>query len=305
MREPQRWLDSSSTRLESRLLRTVVDEPLPDAALLRVSRRLGVSAALLASTSAGLAQAAVAQAATATAAATSTSLLVTLGKAVAIGLSVGTLMVGTAHWAMTSDSTKLVSSSASVTSAPPQSRPTPASAVNLEPQPERTAAMPDEAVRAPTAAARLQPASTLAPLPSLLEPTESPKRVPVGTAIARFSDEPEALPKPTPKSLASEAVPTAPVRPRSSLASEVRALDAIRAALSSGNARLALDELRHGEQQGVFQMLSREAAALRVEALGSLGRTKEAATLARQLIAQGVSPAQKLALERWLADPKQ
>jgi hypothetical protein len=300
MREPQRWLDSSSAKLEARLLGTVVGEPLPDAALLRVSKRLGVSAALLASTSAGLSQAAVAQAASATAAATSTSLLATLGKAVAVGLSVGTLMVGTAHWAMTGDFAKPVSSSAAVTSPPAQSSPTLSSAVNLEPQPEITASILVEPTGAPSLTTRHQPPSSTESLRLALVP-------PKGPAVARFSDEPEpavALPKPATKPLQPQAAPSAPVQLRSSLASEVRALDAIRAALSSGNARLALDELRQGERQGVFQMLSREASVLRVEALGGLGRTKEAAALARQLIAQGVSPAQKLALKRWVEDPK-
>jgi ferric-dicitrate binding protein FerR (iron transport regulator) len=43
---------------------------------------------------------------------------------------------------------------------------------------------------------------------------------------------------------------------------------------------------------------------LRVEALGTLGRTKEAAALARRLVNQGVSPAQRQALERWLDSSK-
>jgi len=307
MKEPQRWLDSSNAGLESRLLRTVVDEPMPHAALLRAGKRFGVSAALLSASSAALAQAAAAQTAASTATVVSAPLVATLGKAIAVGLTLGTLIVGAAHWTTPQRPPSSALSSRATTIARPNFAPATTTAIHTETSPlavEPAAPSVDERVAATTPKRTLQPPPAGAS--GALDPS-APVKPSMGPAVARFSDEPATVadpPKPATGPLDPEAVPTPPPQPRSTLAHEVRALDSVRAALRSGDVRRALDELRQGERRGVFRMLSQEATVLRVEALGTLGRTQEAAALARHLVNQGVTPAQRQALERWLDSAK-
>lgn len=102
----------------------------------------------------------------------------------------------------------------------------------------------------------------------------------------------------------TESAPLPAESSGSDLAREVRALDAVRDALAQSDGSGALSILNRFEQAGSFQHLGREAAVLRVEALGAAGRLDDAQRLARALLQQDVSPTQRRILERWVSSPR-
>jgi hypothetical protein len=118
MKQPRHWLDDRPSAIGARLLNTASKEALPDGALQRVGKRLGVSAAVVgaASITSGVASAEAAVGTTAAATAvgtaaavasgklTSVGLILTLTKAVGLGLLAGGLVVGAARWAAPSRS---------------------------------------------------------------------------------------------------------------------------------------------------------------------------------------------------------
>jgi hypothetical protein len=105
MKQPRHWLDDRPSAIGARLLNTASREALPEGAMLRAGKRLGVSATLVGAASVASAGVANAEAAVGTTAAlaagnlTSASVLVPLSKAVAVGLAAGGLMVSAARWA--------------------------------------------------------------------------------------------------------------------------------------------------------------------------------------------------------------
>lgn len=312
MKEPRRWLDLGDSRAESRLIRAVMNEPFPNAAMHRAGRRLGISSGLLSITSANLATAAAPQA-LAVGASNGVALTVILVKAIAVGLGLGSLLVGTAYW---------TTHVRPATSAPPsnmvaivgtQTASEPAVSELTSPQPREENGPGIDAAAEPSAGAdgrdlhrfgaKSVPRPMLVPSRGLAENDATTSSAETLAAVVRFANESEPPSAPPVGVATSNEKEIAPpkVRQGSVLAREVRALDAVRDALRLGDARRALDELDRCEQERIFQMLSREAAVLRVEALGGLGRTQQAAILARRLLNAGVSPAQRTSLERWVA----
>lgn len=315
MKLPRPWLQENPATREGRLLREVAGEALPKGALLRAAQRVGVSAAALQVASAGLAQGAAASAASGTTTAAlatqvggSLALWGVLGKATAIGLCVGALGIVAAQRATSPAATHARSSPLAsahapnaiaaprVTAAPPASSP-----------PARTTAAALSSIEQPEA---LRSMHSAMPLPAQERPEPSavrePSTEPMASARARFSDLPE------PRAVAGATTPLeqgvdATDAPRSSsgsgstLAHEVRALDTVRKALAERDGLRALALLDDAERSGSFHRLGREAAVLRVEALGTSGRLGDARRLAQDLL-QGddVSPTQKKSLQRWL-----
>ncbi|MBN1605639.1 MAG: hypothetical protein JW940_03360 [Polyangiaceae bacterium] len=306
MKEPLRWLDASEPTPGARMLRAVVDEPLPDGALERAGKRLGVSATLLGVTSAGMASAAAASSATAGASAGasvlgSSALVAAVAKSIVVGVGVAATITGGMHWAAQSRKSSSAPATLSTpTASAPASAPVPprtrvveprgpgAPVPALAPSTPNGVALPEQAARAtlrtPTIA--LMPGSDAsapvhvddsswapgASAASAAADTSGTGRVPAGTETHSGD---------------------------STLAREVRLLDDVRRALRQGNAALALDRLDQGKELGVIRLLDHEASMLRVEALVHAGRRAEAAALARRLLARGVSPSQKRALESW------
>jgi hypothetical protein len=309
MREPRRWLDDRHAGFPARLLRTVANEPLPDAALGRAATRFGISAALLSAASTGLANAAASQALGAVPVTSGGSaVMVTLGKAIAVGLGVGAVMVGAAQLAIPPRATTIVPAAQSLGAAGTKSAPASTSVGQMVTQPSGLeATVASAADFGPAKAPSVARFPSRAPAADVTENAQLPVAS-TPSAVARFSDESGSegtvAPKPSARPREPETTPPPPPAPRSTLAQEVRVLDSVRIALGRGEARAALDELNQAEHQRLFRTLGREAAVLRVEALGTLGRTEEAATLARQLVAQGVSSSQKKSLKRWLGSSK-
>lgn len=326
MKEPRRWLDSRSSSVPIRLLRSVVDEPLPQGAMLRAAMRFGISATAISVSSASLAQATAASSlATGANVAAATAvgkaaILVALTKGIIVGLGVGALMVGAAQLRPSQGSVvaagapstqQVVSTPKSTTRAVlpavevAQASPTATSEPPAS-QPTTPSTDPSRARSAPLARPRGRSAmTTIRPLPASTASSEirglsdSPRSV----ALARFADVPAVAVNADLQPASSPSVPIAiappPTLRQASLAQEVRALDRVRQALRSGEAAGALAELMRSRQQRVFRRLSREAEILRVEAMGAVGQNRNAATLARQLLSGDVSPAQRKSLERW------
>ncbi|HEY5956968.1 MAG TPA: hypothetical protein VIV60_10465, partial [Polyangiaceae bacterium] len=301
MKAPRRWLDERNESPHTALLRAAMNEPLPARALQRAGQRLGASAAVLSASaqaiagqgltmSAGTQAAAAGTQAAAASATVGTTLLFTLGKAMTVGLGIGGLLVGTAHWTslgrpMTTATTATTATTPSVAAAErgraAQSIGTTSqrSVVDhepsrLEPIPapnESSAQLGTKVTVTDASSASASPrngagSSGLAVLPSSLHEPQS-RRLVASTALARFADEPDA-PIASSAKAAPPSEPIAPTSPnplRSSLAQEVRALDSIRDALRAGEARRALDELNRAEREHVFLRLNREAAVLRVQ----------------------------------------
>ena len=321
MKEPLRWVDSRTNSAHARLLRSVVDEPLPNDAMLRAAKRLGVAAALLNASTVSAASAATAQAlaaGTKVAASSSSAMLMTLAKAIVIGLGAGSLMIGAAKLT--------VGQHSAGTSSP--SRPTaqvalPVAARNVKPAgpiDESLSEVTSTQVSPPAPFVRDEPsqpgsarknglsASTSRPTQAastgaINSPTSAPDKP---LALARFSDEADpqvnVASKPAPPLPEATTLPSN--APTSSLAGEVRVLDAARQALRSGDAQRALGVLNLAKQQRTFLALTREAAVLRVEALGAVGQTQQAESLARRLLTEDVTPTQRKSLERWIGPSK-
>jgi hypothetical protein len=312
MKEPRRWLDASADAPEVRLLRAAVDEPLPNGALARAGKRLGVSATLLGATSASVAKAAAAPAAAGVHAGASafggTAVVATVAKGLLVGVGVAATITGAVHWAAPSRAPSPGSSSASLSTAPTsasRSATRPPATRGIEPRgpegpvPPAMGPVPSRGVLQEQEAyhALRGPADA-----GVLRPSEAPAR-------ARFDESP-AAPDPFLPRVDASGTPPAPAESEnraddSALAREVRLLDDVRQALRQGNAALALERLDQGKQQGQIHLLNHEASLLRVEALAHAGRTAEAAALARRLLARGVSPSQRRALESWLQSSKQ
>jgi hypothetical protein len=81
------------------------------------------------------------------------------------------------------------------------------------------------------------------------------------------------------------------------LAREVASLDQARAYAKSGNAAVALRELNGFEASFGYFALRKEAMLVRIDVLLALGRRKEAAATARQLLLSGAPATQRARLE--------
>ena len=297
MNEPRRYLDHSPSSPAYQLLRAAAEQPVPKAALARAAKRFGVSGALLAASSAAVAEAAIAPSLSAGTAVTGSAgigtatVTFTFVKAVALGLGLGASALGGAHWVSVHGPAAQTAPHASTSASPAVQRlpPQPSSRAFALAQPAPAIASV-ESVRVTNSVNPPVQTRELVAQPSVSQlPAEQPHLQPVESAVAV-----KALPP------AEQPLVQVPASGPSLLAREVHTLDAVRAALSQGDAIGALRHLDEAARQKVFQVLTREALVLRVEALGRAGRTIEAAALARQLSAQLGSPSQRRILERWL-----
>ncbi|HMA93757.1 MAG TPA: hypothetical protein VKP30_13800 [Polyangiaceae bacterium] len=291
MNEPRRLI-CDGKRLDGRLLRTTLKEPVPRGSLDRAAQRLGFSAAFLSSITTGLANAAsveaIASGAVVTTKASFASAgLVVLTKGVGVGLLVGAVAVGSVHVAF------------------PPSEPNRDVALPSRTLPSRTN---DTVYRRPVGS--LAPLPVIAPEASTTPPSEVQNVILTGVRSTKASTmEPVRSTAPSIRT-AQESWVSVPVDPGASalpqadpasiLQREVSVLDQARAALKAGNALRSLAILDRAQHREPLRALDKEAKLVRVEALAASGRTAEAADLAAELISQGVSVPQRTKLSRWV-----
>ena len=320
MNQPQRLKAASALGHEGRLMASGSEEMPDPEAIHRAARRLSISATVLASAVAATAVAPAATAATtavtsggigtvgtAIGKATGSLLMMSVVKGTVIGLSLGITVFAGAHLVRSNEPAKVPNLSPAVSIVlnrprPKADNPGVASATSVF----------QDAVPV-TAAARVVSPSQDSPAQAMV--TGEPAAPSVGLApaaalVGHFEDleSPAVLPSPSRTSTdllpsqgpgATPATATRagalPVDPR--LAREVASLDQSRAYANRGNAVGALRELDGFEASFGYVALRKEAMLVRIDVLLALGRRKEAAATARQLLLSGAPATQRARLQ--------
>lgn len=198
-----------------------------------------------------------------------------------------------------------------------------ASSHRSSPPPEVTSVVnvaarhPSERIAAPGALAAPLPAPE--PLAAEVEvaPVQAPAPRPHSRRVARslapvparVSAEPPSAPAPAPAPAQPAPAPVvAPERPKpapllASLAEEIRVLDQARSALAAGDATRAGRLLDAYEQSRHGPTLTQEAALLRVRLLLARGQRRDAARLARRIIAEHPESAHAHSLRTLASEP--
>ena len=319
MNQPERFKIAWPSEPAGRLMTSGSQEKPDPQALHRAARRLGISAAALAS---------------AAATAIATDAAATVSSAVAAGaVSAGTVVGKTAGSLLTASVIKGTLIGLGITiaaysgvqlvdsGAPTSATVSAATEVKPSGQTQRktrqpsVAAMPSGLQEQEPTPPREQPAT-----PSTGGPTRpSVAKLPRESTIAYIAGaaqsvriehpEPPALPPtsqptstngtPSPGSVpAAAATPSSSAAPAAlQLTREVASLDRARTAAYRGDAASALRELNSFEHDFGYATLRKEAILVTIDVLLSLGRTAEAVTLARQLLAMGAPATQRVKLQ--------
>jgi len=319
MKQPRRFTATPTLGPEGRLMAIGMDETPDSDAKHRVARRLGISAAALASAAATVTMTTGANAAAAATSAkaagtfgaalgnpTGSFIAATLGKAIVIGLGLGMASyVGVRVYTANSSSNvpSLTAAKANTSKLPERTSGTPGVATE-------TSSLEDTVVETVSARANAPSLGNSGATVTTTAPTESVNSLePAMRPVGRFVDEapPPALPSAGPSAgsfagqpspLDTRAVPSAsarPVDPR--LAREVASLDLVRASASRGDTAGALRELSGFERSYGYIALRTEAMLVNIDVLLSLGRRVEAAAIARQLLRLGAPATQRPRLE--------
>ena len=321
MNQPQRFKAASVLGREGRLMASGLEEMPDPEAIQRAARRLGISATVLASAAAATAVAPAATTAatsavtsggigtvgTAIGKATGSLLMMSVVKGTVIGLSIGITVFAGAHLVRSNEPAKVPNLSPAVSIVLSRPRPkadnpgvAPATSVFQDAVPVAATARvvspsPDSPAQAMVNGESAAPPVGLPPAAALVghfEDLESPAALP---STSRTSA--DLLPSQGPVSIPATATRAGalPVDPR--LAREVASLDQARAYAKSGNAAVALRELNGFEASFGYFALRKEAMLVRIDVLLALGRRKEAAATARQLLLSGAPATQRARLE--------
>jgi hypothetical protein len=320
MIQPERFKTALATVREGRLMSIAsLERPYPEA-IHRAARRLGISAAALAS--------AAAATAVAPAAAGATSGTTTVGASTAGGVVGKTVcsflvasivkgtLIGLGITVAIYSGVQLVDSGAPANAPISTSLLANANQLHQRNANERGAAAVQPELREPDPApTRPQqgaawPGSTVGAMI-----TEQPRQAvvapaPGAAATARFEDSESPALLSSQKPTATNAIPSeGPVSaaagtPRTGatladprLAREVASLDRARAFANRGDAAGASHELSHFERSFGYATLRKEAMLVNIDVLLSLGRKAEAITIARQLLAMGAPATHRAKLE--------
>ncbi len=316
MNQPRRFKEEPMLGREGRLM-ALGSLELPDpGAKQAVARRLGISAAALASVAATTAIAPSAAAATSSAGVGSLSAAVgktagsfiatTIAKATLVGLSLG---IASYTGVKLVRSRMPANTPQSTIAATGPKRPQPA-ANNLGVAPVASS-IQDPLEAAASARANAPSSGNPAAVAGTAEPfVPTDSLSPAAASVGRFEDvEPPApLPSVVPtsaESLAGQAplvtgnsamrAGTLPIDPR--LAREVRSLDLARACANRGDANGALRELNGFERNYGYIALRKEAMLVHIDVLLSLGHKVEAAAIAHQLLVAGAPATRRASLE--------
>ncbi len=277
-------LAGEADELETLLLRAAEDDEPARGALERAAATLGVSATLLAATVASATPAAQAAVAPGAGAVAKPLTWVSLGKWLALGMGVGSVVAGGAHFALAPATDEqplaftapLRTAESATPVAPLKPAVAPSAAEAAAPKDDAHAVNEEESAPSKPAGT---PAAAPPSAPAMGAP--APSAVLPGPSSASFAplEQPQA---------ASTAAPGAEPRAvsASTLGEETHALDSVRAAIAAGHANQALEELHQYAKKWPRGALAMEAALLKVEALLRSGNGAEGQREAEALIAR-------------------
>jgi hypothetical protein len=320
MNQPRRFKTEQVLNREGRLMALgSLEVPDPEAKR-EVARRLGISTAALASAAATTAIAPSAAAAAAASSsggvgslsaavgkATGSFIATTLAKATVVGLSLGIASYAGVRLVRSRMPTSNPQSTIAIAAGPKLAQRTandfgaaPATSSSQDRMAE-TASAPTHATSSGNPAAAAGTAEPSVPSDSLS---------PAAASVGRFEDvEPpaplasvvtttnESLTGLGPLGSANSAARTGPLPVDPRLAREVRSLDLARAYANRRNAAAALQELNSFERNYGYIALRKEAMLVHIDVLLSLGRRREAAAIARQLLLAGAPATRRASLE--------